>query len=355
MPAYTNDDCQGAYPARLANDNSYDTKWLSCTQPSVGRPVWLAYDLSRVAASGRNKVLVAWYNETNSYDHTVINEDAYNIPGSYTIDVNPAPGGNPPVSGWSTLVTVTDNHYHSRQAILDMAGNNWLRINVTVSDGSPQNYDVSLNMDVYDASKGTNDDFIFWGGSITAGTMAHYTVAGTKSFAQLINAQLPDHFPVQEDGGIGYLTSGDGAKYINTWLPLFPGHYVGLSYGTNDALACVDPTDFYNNYVSMVRAIIKAGKVPIISHITWSTHQNVQRCAPALNAQLDKLSIAFPRVVKGPNFWAIFRNHPELLSDGIHPNDQGAALYRKAWAHTIIISIYKGNSIVSIPTPMPSS
>ena len=47
----------------------------------------------------------------------------------------------------------------------------------------------------------------------------------------------PALFPAQEAGGIGFLTSADGAKYINTWLQLFPGKYVALSYGTNDANA----------------------------------------------------------------------------------------------------------------------
>ena len=61
--------------------------------------------------------------------------------------------------------------------------------------------------------------------------------SGVKAFAQLINARAPAYFPAQEAGGIGFLTSADGAKYINTWLQLFPGKYVALSYGTNDANA----------------------------------------------------------------------------------------------------------------------
>src|SRR5439155_12364861 len=29
VPAYTNDDCAGSYPATAANDASYDTQWRS--------------------------------------------------------------------------------------------------------------------------------------------------------------------------------------------------------------------------------------------------------------------------------------------------------------------------------------
>ncbi len=107
-----------------------------------------------------------------------------------------------------------------------MAGNNWIRINVTRVDGSLENYDASINMDVYDANYGIADNWIFFGDSITAGAMGHATTGGVKAFAQLINSQTPKYFPAQESGGIGYLTSADGTKYINTWLQLFPGKYI---------------------------------------------------------------------------------------------------------------------------------
>src|SRR5690348_8310293 len=76
-PAYTNDDCQGSYPASLADDDTYDTNWSSCEQPSVSKPIWLAYDLSHVPSGRRRSVLVVWYNETFNYDHTVVNDNAY--------------------------------------------------------------------------------------------------------------------------------------------------------------------------------------------------------------------------------------------------------------------------------------
>src|SRR6266567_4573637 len=219
LPAFAS---SGYYPASNANDDSYDTTWRSQSTPA-----WLAYDLSGVPASQRGKVLVVWYNATSNYDHTIIGYNAYNMPQDYTIDVNPAPGGGiPPDGGWVTLATVKGNHYHSREQVIDMAGNNWIRINVTRVDGSLENYDASINMDVYDANYGIADNWIFFGDSITAGAMGHATTGGVKAFAQLINSQTPKYFPAQESGGIGYLTSADGTKYINTWLQLFPGKYI---------------------------------------------------------------------------------------------------------------------------------
>src|SRR6266567_1032122 len=164
----------GYYPASNANDDSYDTTWRS-----QGTPGWLAYDLSNVPASQRSKVLFVWYNETSNYDHTIIGYNAYNMPQDYTIDVNPGDGGgSPPGGGWITVATAKGNHYHSREHVIDMAGNNWIRINVTRVDGSLENYDASINMDVYDATYGIAGNWIFFGDSITAGGMGHATTGG---------------------------------------------------------------------------------------------------------------------------------------------------------------------------------
>ncbi len=332
-------------PASKANDDSYDTTWIS-----QGAPAWLAYDLSTVSASLRGKVLVVWYNESYNYDHTIIGSYAYNMPQDYTIDVNPAPGGgNPPGTGWVTLVIVKGNHYHSREHVIDMRGNNWIRIRVTRVDGAVENYDVSINMDVYPASYGLADDWIFFGDSITAGGMGHLTVGGVESFAQLINAQAPNHFPAQEAGGIGYLTSADGARYIDTWLQFFPGKYVALSYGTNDANSCVNADSFYDNYVTMVQAVLYAGKIPVIPHIPWAKTANVQNCGPTLNAKIDALYKAFPQIIKGPDLWTFFLHNQDLISnDNLHPTDAGFGAYRQQWANAMLTAVYAtGRGITS--------
>ena len=327
----------GYYPASFADDDNYDTVWRS-----QGTPAWLAYDLSGVPSSDRDKVLVVWYNASYDYNHTIDGENAYNLPQDYTIDVNPGKGGGqPPGTGWVTLASVKGNHYHSRQHLIDMMGNNWIRIDVTASDGAVQNYDASIDMDVYNASYGTADNWIFYGDSITAGAMGHLTVGGVKSFAQLINSQFPNDFPVEESGGTSFLGSGDGAKYINTWLQLFPGKYVGLSYGTNDALGCVDPGIFYHNYVSMVQTVLNLGKIPIIPHIPWGRNANIQNCAPPLNARIDALYRAFPQIIKGPDLWTFFQGHQALISnDTIHPTSTGFGALRQQWANTMLAEVY---------------
>jgi lysophospholipase L1-like esterase len=330
-----------AYPAPQANDGSYDTTWRSS-----GAPAWLVYDLSHVPAAMRGKVLIVWYNSTFNYDHTVINDFAYDMPEDYTLEANPAPdGGSPPEHGWVTLATVKNNHYHSRQQVIDMRGDNWLRMNITAIDGSAGNEDANINVDVYSASAGTADDWIFYGDSITAGSMGTNTLNGVPLFAQLIHEKAPAYFPVEEDGGIGYLTSSDGLKYLKNWLQLFPGKYVGLSYGTNDADGCVDPQTFYNNYVGMTRIVLADGKIPVIPHIPWGRAPNIQQCGPALNAKIDALYKAFPQIIKGPDLWTFFQQHQALISnDNVHPNDDGAGQYRVQWANAMLKEVYKVTS-----------
>lgn len=320
-----------------ANDSSYDTLWWSTTTNA-----WLAYDLSRTPASERNNVLVVWYNDSYDYNNTVMHTAAYNVPEDYTIDVNPAPGGNtPPTTGWVTRVKVQGNTYHSRQHIVNMTGDNWIRIYVTGVNGSAENYSVRINMDVYDASYALTDDWIFYGDSITAGSMGNNSVNGVPGFAELIHARIASRLPVQEDGGIGFLASADGVKYIHTWLSIFPGKYVVLSYGTNDANACVAPTTFYNNFVMMVEAILHAGKIPVIPHLPWGRTPNIQQCGPPLNSQIDALYKAFPQIIKGPDLWSYFQAHQDFISsDNIHPTQAGIAAYREQWVGAMLHEVY---------------
>jgi lysophospholipase L1-like esterase len=336
-------------PASSANDADYGTRWVS------SGPGWLAYNLSSVTAAQRGKVLVAWYNDpiTSPYDHSAIGDVAYNIPGNYTIEGNPAPsGGSAPTTGWTILATVTNNKYHSRQHAVDLTGDNWVRINVTAIDGSPGNTDVAINMDVHDASAGPNDSWIFLGDSITQDGMFHTPVGGANNYSQLINATKSNYYPAYEDGGIGGTATANGAASINTWLSTFPGKYVSLAFGTNND--CNNTTAFYNDYKTMVTAILNAGKVPIVPTFPHSTSLNTA-CFQQLINQLNNLyndptiingKTMGSQIIKGPDFW----NTPMGFRDGLHPNDAGYATMRQLWASTMIAAVYN-----STTTPTPTS
>jgi lysophospholipase L1-like esterase len=228
-----------------------------------------------------------------------------------------------------------------------MAGYNWIRFTADKSDGTKDNEGIAINMDIYDASKGTGDDWIFIGDSITQMAMNHNTFEnplGKGTFAELINNRNKKYFPAQENGGTGYMTSADGAKHIEKWLAIFPGKFVGLSYGTNDAWNCMDPKEFYNNYEIMVKAVLKAGKVPLIPRsIPWSSSQEkIRACGAGLDAEIQKLFKAYPAIIVGPDFREYYRKNPKMISqDGVHPSwPDGLFMYRKMWADTAIKNVY---------------
>jgi lysophospholipase L1-like esterase len=197
-------------------------------------------------------------------------------------------------------------------------------------------------MDVYDASKGLSDDWIIYGSSTPSMAMQHTVIGNNaQSFSQIINAARPAFFPVQENGSISGIDTVDGVNNINTWLAIFPGHYVAIALGANDADECMSNTTFYNNYATMIRAVTSAGKVPVVPLFNWSKLSTVQSCGPRLIDQINKLYVDFPQVVKGPDFWTYFMSHPELISsDDTHPTDVGLGIYRQMWADTMVANVY---------------
>jgi len=80
--------------------------------------------------------------------------------------------------------------------------------------------------------------------------------------------------------------------------------------------------------------------------IPWSSSQeNIQDYAPILNGKIAELMKKYPQIIKGPDFFNIFKNNPELLSaDGVHPSrPEGLFVYRNAWARAAYNAVYSGN------------
>ena len=326
--------------ASAANDGDYNSWWRSARVPAE-----LAYDLSSIAASGRQSILLAWYNDvTYGYDHTLLQQVGYNNPRNYTIEANAGRGGgSPPGSGWVVLATVADNTLHSREHLLDFRGYNWIRINATAADGSAGNMDILLNMDIYDASSGAPDSWLFAGDSITANGMGHANFPSTasESFGNQVGA-LSGITPVQENAGMPDWTAATLLQHLPGWLRSFPGHYVTINVGTNDAAGGIATGEFYNSMSTMIAAVLATGKIPLVPSIPWSREQTHAANIPGLNAQIRKLYQAFPKIIPGPDLYRYFSEHQNLISaDDVHPTDSGYAALRTLWATVAVQSIYK--------------
>src|SRR5207237_42549 len=141
---------------------------------------------------------------------------------------------------------------------------------------------------------------------------------------------------------------------------LFSGSYVAIAYGTNDAGFCCDarvsPTIFYNNYASMVQAVIASGKTPIIPKIPWGCTSQILTYAPQLNQQLDALYTAFPQIVRGPDLWAFFNANQSLIGpDCIHPTAAGYTALRQQWVNTAVAAVYTPPPALQISNVQTSS
>ena len=320
--------------ASSGNDDKYYTFWTSAPDD------YLAYDLSAIPLSQRKKVLAVWYN-TSTYDNigVYVNKDAE--PVDYTIEVNKAAGGSYPAAGWEAAETVTGNGYSSRQHLVDMDGYNWIRMRVTKANGSK----VSLNFDIHDASNGVSDSWIFFGDSITAGSMVNAYGTGYAAFVNQLDSSF---FPVQENGGIGGISSRDGKENIDKWLSTSPAKYVSIAYGTNDAWGNPNNAQsYYENTKYMIDAVLNAGKVPVLPKIPYATNSDVGSNTGYYNAMIDKLYNEYgDKLVHGPDFDEFFRNNTWGLSeDGVHPNSDGYEAMRKLWAETMYENVYKKMSV----------
>jgi len=337
------------YPARNAGSDDYSAMWRS-----QGYPCWVAYDVSSVPAPARTRLYSQWSNtNTYNYDTGVFADRTYNLPGDYVIEGNPAAGGGPvPASGWTTLVSVTGNAYHSAAHVFDATGSNWLRFRATAGNraNASENTDCALKWDLYDARAGVADSWMFYGDSVTAEALrpvpGHRDRNGHEvgTFAALVNASRPSHFPAQQNGGVGGLT----LKYVvaegllRKWLADYPGKYVALAFGTNDVNSDVfDAEAYYRDLEAAVTLVENAGKTAIVPTLVASSAKRIQANGPAANEMVRRLYAHHTSVLPGPDLWALFTAHPNWIGkDEIHPTDTGSGELRLAWVTAVLTSVY---------------
>lgn len=354
LPVSTNGYNYSGGAQSAINDNDYGTQLCSPTQPvTASNPFYAAYNLSSVPTAKRGQVIWAMFSNTYAFDLSYFNDVAYSVPAAWTVDANASTGSTYPTSGWTTLATVTNNTWGTRQGIINLTGYNWVRINVTANLGSSGNNAACINsFDIHDASGGVNDDWMLFGDSITANTM---DPSGNSTVAQLINQADPTYFPIIEPGGIPFLMASDGAASMATWLQGFPGKYVGLSYGTNDAAGNVSATAFKNNYITMIQAVLNAGKIPIIPTVPWrcSGDNYIQQ----YNQQIQNLYTTYPQIIHGPDLYGFFSTHQSYISgnDCIHPNSAGEDQYRLLWANAMLANFYNVTPSDTTPPSVPAN
>jgi cell division septation protein DedD len=367
-PAYAS----GGTLATYANDADYATVWRSMAAPSVDAPQWLTYDLSSVPAANRDKVLLAWYNDVTGPYWQDAGGTFYSQPRDYTIEAAAGPSGAPPASGWVTLTAVAGNTYSGRAHSLNLGDFTWVRLRVTATRGGTGNDDVAIQLDVHDASAQV-DNWLFLGDSLTLEGLRHANITGMAwtggNLAQLVGeATQGARFPATVNGGVGGTTMAWAAQHIESLLAPFPGRYVAVSYGTNDAntggpLSDAQVAAYYQSLLVVVDAIQARGLVAVVPSTLWGCASNgwLGTNARLLNAHVAAhLWTDRPGVLRGPDLWSYFQQHPDLLRDCLHPTYvadagqlNGYEQYQRLWAGTVA-SVALGSAPPS-PSSSPAS
>lgn len=361
------------YPAANGTDASYGTLWRTVDVPSAGSPGWFAIDLSTVPTQQRVIVVVNLLNEQGNMYVDPDFSQAASLFRDYTLEGNAAAGGgaSPPASGWVVLASVTDNTYPTRQHVLDLTGYTWLRLVVTATAGVAPNSDLSVQIDVHDAHLGAMDRWLFCGDSITLEDLLHPALGGGDwgpavpgALAQVVHGAptYGQYYPATIDAGNGGMTIAWADTNQDALLNGFSGGFVSLAFGTND---CIQPgftfspgdtnvTTYYAHLLAVIDAALALNNVVIVPYIPWGSDGGfLGTNAQLLNEYVDAhLPSDRPSVLRGPDFWTYFNQHPELIRDGIHPTftevdgaASGHEQIHQLWADWMAANIYKISAI----------
>lgn len=326
--------------ASVANDSNYNTAWTSTSSTAT-----LAFDLSGVASANRQQILLVWYNDaTMRYDHAQLvgGQTGINNLSSYVVQVNAAAGGTLPTTGWVTAPvtsgnpasTVSGNTAHSRQHAVSFAGYNWVRLSISASDGSAGATNLQCNVDIFDASSGIVDGWVFIGDTIVDTAMGHGNLATVNSdaFTNQVGT-ITGNYPLQENWGQTGWATADWLNYLPTALPRCTVPYAALCLGSNDVLT-ITASQFYSNLVSLANMFKGAGMKVAVPTIPYSTDTTRTANIQAFNTQIQNLYAAYTTtVMPGPDLYTFFSKTPSYISsDQVTPTDAGAAALRTLWA-----------------------
>ncbi len=271
--------------ASWAQDTSYGgIEWgFHTAEIGVG---WVTYDLSAVPAAQRRQLLVALYlGKGDQYYQLNYRAAVWTpefIPDAYVLE-----GATSSSGPWTALVTVTVNNNPFKSHLIgDFSPYSFLRFRVTSSANG-----CRVKMDVYDASQGIGDGFVFYGDSITTNIFSGGFIGyGPEWFSKPIQASHSAFFPFLLGGGYPFITSGDGVDLIVTdsgtnfsaglSTPLKTifqyAKFAALIFGANDAPAQSLVDQFRANYTQIINALRGNGQTVVLAAPTWATDSTRQ-------------------------------------------------------------------------------
>lgn len=303
-------------------DGVYRTgaKWAG-GKPTPERPAWAAIDVGE----GPTRLLLSW---TSSGNHDYWDR-FYGAPVDYRIEVS-ADSTDGRDGTWRTVVDVKENPAHGRAHSFSFAAMRWVRFVVTRLPSEVNQWGLYLDeIDLHDLSYGGNDVWAFLGDSITAET-ADRSTPHRPSFQDQIAARHPGYRPATINVGLCRFKTPEVLQRLDELLALNPdAHVWAILIGSNDGT----PEMLRDALRPIVERLKTAGKIPIVARIPFQTKYGPDYAATK-NAALDEV-VRAAGLGPGPDLYTWFKEHPERLRDGLHPDNAGAIELNRLWAEDV--------------------
>jgi lysophospholipase L1-like esterase len=132
------------------------------------------------------------------------------------------------------------------------------------------------------------------------------------------------------DAGFCRARTGEVLARIDEVLAWNPDARVyAITLGANDP----DEATFGRDLAALVDRIRAAGKIAIVSRVPYQTKYG-QDFVASKNRALDRV-VTERGLLPGPDPYGWFRERPERLADGLHPDDAGSIAMSRLWAESV--------------------
>lgn len=261
---------------------------------------------------------------------------------------------------WTTVVTETANPYSQRSYVIPFTGMKWVKL---IADGA-----LSVDeLEVWNASGGTDDSWAFLGDSITnrCSKRGNQNGVGSQPSFQELVEEVTNQYPhTMGAGQTGWsATTWLQDNRIDTFLADFPHvKNFAISLGTNNVqLGLANLPTFRSTMQELVNRIRAAGRNAYVARVMYSDD-------PVYGGPPNNNTVVFNTdPTNGIDAFAVANNMPtppdlytefqankatyfDLATDGIHPILPGQQAWNRLWTDSMVAGAYQDASLGAAAT-----
>lgn len=251
------------------------------------------------------------------------------LPSAYRIESS-ASSTNGSDGLWRVELTVSDNSRSARTHTLDFDGQSWVRW-VALDCVEPGPGGGIAELDVHDASDGTDDTWIFFGDELVAGAFRRGLPRAGFSFAELIHERYPGYSPALIDGGAALEPLPTATARMDRILTEHPEfRFVALGMGGHPARTGLSHGAFRYHLERLLDGVLSAGRTPVLARLPGCTAA-AGRDALEDNGIIDELTRE-KGLLPGPDLDRVFRESAGELCVRGELTPVGRAAIHRLWA-----------------------